>query len=126
MLKKNKYFIQIENDVQIRPLDYENAPYCDITVRLGKYEIVDILERLTDVLFVPFKIGIDFFATASSPNRPLEIIYPSIGSICNKTKLMRDEDDFENLLAEFEEFPHSKMLQASGSNTNDSYFQNII
>ena len=47
----------------------------------------------------------------SFPMRPLELIYPSVGSTCNKNTLMRSEDDFENLFEEFEEFPHEKMLQ---------------
>ena len=112
ILLQNKYFGQLVNDVQIRPLDYENAPYCDITIRLTNTKMIpEILEELTNQLFVPFKIGVDFFATASSPNRPLELIYPSVGSTCNKNTLMRSEDDFENLFEEFEEFPHEKMLQ---------------
>ena len=111
---QNKYFGQLVNDVQIRPLDYENAPYCDITIRLTNTKMIpEILEEITDQLFVPFKIGVDFFATASSPNRPLELIYPSVGSTCNKNTLMRNEEDFENLFDEFEEFPHEKMLQGN-------------
>ena len=68
-----------------------------------------------------FQIGIDFFASASSPNRPLEIIHPSIGSICNDTRLMRNETDFENLLEEFQQFPHEKMLKVHGSALTDIY-----
>ena len=78
--------------------------------------IIKICKRLYKSLHlkasgIKLQIGVDFFASASSPNRPLEMIYPSIGSICNETKLMRNETDFENLLAEFQEFPHEKMLK---------------
>ena len=113
ILKKNKYYDQLENIVVTRPLDMERAPYCEITVKLGKEPISEILEAITDVLFVPFRIGCDFFAAASSPNRPLEIIHPSIGTICNQNKLMRSEDDFDNLFAEFQDgAPVDKILEA--------------
>ena len=113
ILKKNKYYDQLENIVVTRPLDMERAPYCEITIKLGKEPISEILEAITDVLFVPFRIGCDFFAAASSPNRPLEIIHPSIGTICNQNKLMRSEDDFDNLFAEFQDgAPVDKILEA--------------
>lgn len=113
ILKKNKYYDQLENIVVTRPLDMERAPYCEITVKLGKEPISEILEAITDVLFVPFRIGCDFFAAASSSNRPLEIIHPSIGTICNQNKLMRSEDDFDNLFAEFQDgAPVDKILEA--------------
>lgn len=113
ILSKNKYYEQLENIVVTRPLDMERAPYCEITVKLGKEPISEILEAITDVLFVPFRIGCDFFAAASSPNRPLEIIHPSIGTICNKNRLMRSEEDFENLFDEFQDgAPVDKILEA--------------
>ena len=58
MLKESKYYKQLVNDVQVRPLNSEDAPYCDITIRLGRYKIPDILEAITDCLFVPFKDGV--------------------------------------------------------------------
>ena len=113
ILQKSKYYDQLENIVVTRPLDMERAPYCEITVKLGKEPISEILEAITDVLFVPFRIGLDFFAAASSPNRPLEIIHPSIGTICNQNKLMRSEEDFEKLFAEFHDgAPVDKILEA--------------
>ena len=113
MLRENKYFEQLVNHVQTRPLEMERAPFCEITIKLGKYRISDIITEICDCLFVPFKISIDFFAGASSPNRPLEIIHPSIGTSCNKNRLMRTEEDFENLYQEFENgVPVEKMLQA--------------
>ena len=113
ILRKNKYYDQLENVVVTRPLDIERAPYVEITIKLGKEPISEILEAITDVLFVPFRIGCDFFAAASSPNRPLEIIHPSIGTICNKNRLMRSEEDFQKLFEEFQDgAPVDKILEA--------------
>ena len=113
ILKKSKYFNHLENIVTTRPLDMKNAPYCEITVKLGKATISDILTAVTDCLYVPFKIHVDFFAAASSPNRPMEIIHPSIGTACNDQKLMRSEEDFDRLIEEFENgVPVEKMLRA--------------
>lgn len=58
MLKESKYYKQLDNDVQTRPLNSEDAPYCDLTIRLGKHKIVDIIEAITDCLFVPFKVSL--------------------------------------------------------------------
>ena len=55
ILKANKYYDQLKNDVQTRPLNSDEAPYCNVTVRLGRHKIADILEAITDCLFVPFK-----------------------------------------------------------------------
>ena len=113
ILSKNKYFEQMENTVITRPLDMAKAPYCEITIKLGQAPIAEILENITDMLFIPFRLGLDFFAAASSPNRPLEIIHPSIGTICNKQRLMTKQEDFDKLLEEFEGgVPVEKMLQA--------------
>ena len=113
ILSKNKYFEQMEDTVITRPLDMAKAPYCEITIKLGKAPISEILENLTDVIFVPYRIGVDFYAAASSPNRVLEIIHPSIGTICNNQRLMTRQDDFDKLLDEFEGgVPVEKMLQA--------------
>ena len=113
ILRKNKYFDQLENIVVTRPIEMEKAPYAEITVKLGKSTIPEILEDICDCLFIPFKISVDFFAAASSPNRPLEIIHPSIGTCCNENRLMRGENDFENLYNEFEAgVPFEKMLRA--------------
>ena len=113
ILRKNKYFDQLENIVQTRPVDMEKAPYCEITVKLGKTAISEVLQDICDCLFIPFKISVDFFAAASSPNRPLEILHPSIGTCCNKTRLMRKEEDFENLYDEFRGgVPVEKILEA--------------
>ena len=113
MLKKSRYFTQLENIVVTRPLDMEKAPYAELTVKMGKSTISEILEDICDSLFIPFKISVDFFASASSPNRPLEIIHPSIGTCCNENRIMRDDADFQNLYEEFEAgVPVDKMLQA--------------
>ena len=99
--------------VVTRPIEMEKAPYAELTVKLGKSKISEILEDICDSLFIPFKISVDFFASASSPNRPLEIIYPSIGTCCNKYQFMRDDDDMQNLYEEFENgVPLEKMLLA--------------
>lgn len=103
----------MENTVVTRPIEMERAPFAEVTVKLGKSAIPEILENICDSLFIPFKISVDFFASASSPNRPLELIYPSIGTCCNKYQLMRDEDDIDNLLSEFQDgVPLEKMLLA--------------
>ena len=47
MLKDSKYYKQLVNDVQVRPLNSEDAPYCDITIRLGRYQTQLRCSRLT-------------------------------------------------------------------------------
>lgn len=103
----------MQNTVITRPLDMAKAPYAEITVKLGKAPISEILENITDVIYVPYRIGVDFYASASSPNRPLEMIHPSIGTICNHQRLMTKQKDFDKLLEEFEGgVPVEKMMMA--------------
>ena len=98
LLRKNiVYYFQ--SNLLLMPKNNPKSFY--IQLKVGKENPVELVQRLIDIIQVPFRIFLDFFAITKSSTRPdVSLLHPSVSTSFNETNLIRSFKDEENLLSE--------------------------
>lgn len=91
-----------------------------LTIILGEETVSEIIKESLELILLPFKVHIDFFAIMSSETMSNRLMWPSIGTASNKVQIIEDDDDLEDLCDEFAEAPLEKILMRHNSVRQES------
>ena len=110
-LKKDVRFYTTSR-IRFHPPKNPRSFYINLKIDYFNDNIIETVEKLCKCLPPPFRIFIDFFciSTSSSHPEPL-LIHPSVASCFNNITLIRNFNDRNNLLQEFEDDFNQKILE---------------
>ena len=104
----HSFFKNVGNFSLFRPAD--TSFNLSLTIILGEETISEIIRESLQLILLPFKVHVDFFAIMSSETMSNRLMWPSIGTASNKVQIIEDDDDLEDLCDEFAVAPLEKIL----------------